>query len=54
MLRVPLVTAGGALVAMLGASSPELATTGIIFPAVFAAMQVVLRALGSEEPVRRS
>ena len=53
-LRVPLLTAGSVLVAMLGASSPELEATGTIFPAVFAAIQVVLRALGSKEPTLRT
>ena len=48
-LRLPLATAGSALLAMLAVGSPELQATGIIFPAVFAATQVVLRALGSTE-----
>jgi hypothetical protein len=52
-LRVPLLTAGSAVVAILGYSSPELQATGAIFPAVFAGMQVVLRALGAPEPALR-
>jgi hypothetical protein len=53
-LRLPLATAGSAVLAMLAQASPELQATGIIFPAVFAAMQVVLRALGSHDPPPRT
>ena len=53
-LRVPLATAASAAVVMLAQGSPELQATGIIFPAVFAAVQVILRTLGAPEPPARA
>jgi hypothetical protein len=53
-LRIPLVTAASALLAMLAQGSPELQATGVIFPAVFAATQVILKALGTQDPPVRT
>jgi hypothetical protein len=53
-LRIPLVVGASALLAMLAQGSPELQATGVIFPAVFAAMQVILRALGTQDPPVRT
>jgi hypothetical protein len=56
-LRVPLLTLATALVTILGMTAPELQTPGsvlTVFPAVFAAIHVVLRALGAQDPPLRA